>query len=200
MMRKHPSGCDCPRCECMYSTIVEPWLTIEAHNGRLKQRIVDLILQVSQAKLPTPQGCLHPGCLHLPRKECDTIAKEHQEQGGLLATRKVGKLTEGSDQQARRVRSRLRAKAARESAASKESNAVCTGEGEEQLQWSAPSQSWNPCRATLAQRAKGHRIGKAHMLEHCQQEGDGITARAWCITGPREGKRTIHGTLEAHPP
>ncbi len=82
----------------LYRAIVDPWLTIEAHNGRLLQRMMD-----------TPQGSLHLGCLNLPSKVSNAIAEQYQEQRGLLAAWEVGKLTQGSDQQARQMRNRLRA-------------------------------------------------------------------------------------------
>ena len=44
MVRKHPG-----RGKRMYRSIVDPWLPIEARNGRLQQRIVDLTLPVGQA-------------------------------------------------------------------------------------------------------------------------------------------------------
>ena len=92
-MRQHPGRCDCSRSKCLYRAIIDPWLTIETHNGRLDQGIMDLMLPVIQAKPNTTQGRLHLGCLHLPAKVCDTVAKEHHNQGGLLAAREIGKLT-----------------------------------------------------------------------------------------------------------
>ena len=78
---------------------------------------------------PTLQGSLHLECLHLPPKVGNTTAEQYQEQGGLLAAWEIGKLTQGSDQQARQMRNRLRAKATRESAALQEGNALCTRKG-----------------------------------------------------------------------
>ena len=98
MVRKHRGRDNCPRGKRVHRSIVNPWLTVKAHNGRLQQRSVDLTLPIDQAELITTQGCLHPGCLHLPPKECNAVTEDHKQQGGLLASRKVGKLTEGSDQ------------------------------------------------------------------------------------------------------
>ena len=54
-MGQHASRRDCSRSKCLYRAIVDPWLTIEAHNGRLLQRIMDLKLPINQAKSDTPQ-------------------------------------------------------------------------------------------------------------------------------------------------
>ena len=81
----------------MYRAIVDPWLILEAHNRRLLQRIMDLKLSINQAKFDTPQGSLHLECLHLPSKISNTTAKQYQEQRGLLAAWKAGKLTQSSD-------------------------------------------------------------------------------------------------------
>ena len=74
---RHSDRCGCSRSKRLYRAIVDPWLTIEAHNGRLEQGIMDLMLPVSQAKPNTTQGRLHLRCLHLPAKVCDAVAKEY---------------------------------------------------------------------------------------------------------------------------
>ena len=50
-MRKHPGRCNCPGGKCMFRSIVDPWLAIEAHNGRLQHRVVDLMVPAGQAEL-----------------------------------------------------------------------------------------------------------------------------------------------------
>ena len=95
-MGQHASRRDCFRNKRLYRAIVDLWLTIETHNGRLLQRIMDLKLPINQTKSDTPQGSLHLECLHLPLKVSNAVAEQYQEQRDLLAAWEVGKLTQGS--------------------------------------------------------------------------------------------------------